>query len=275
MRATEGRWGRCPLRHKAEQTHITARSSRRAKGRGHRQRQVFGAVWPWRNSVTLNCAPVASSTCSNASKRRRRKPWRLPPVEMRPFQSDEPASRPASGGTYDVTGPQALSLEDIGRRLSGIVGRVFSCEDESIEAGREWRSRLAELAWRVEFSLGWHDAIAAGELERTSDTALLSTGNNPLDIDDYFSAFPGLLLPLQRRAAHRYRGDRMYDEATVRRWRRRHGWVTLRKSPAAKLGCCLMGPATNRTCFEYPCRIPGAVKRSETRTFRLFPPDAF
>ena len=29
-----------------------------ADSRWHRQRQVFGAVWPWRNSVTLNCAPM-------------------------------------------------------------------------------------------------------------------------------------------------------------------------------------------------------------------------
>jgi hypothetical protein len=48
----------------------------------------------------------------------------------------------------------------------------------------------------VELSLGWHEAIAAGELERTSDTVLSFTGNNPLDMEHYFGAFPGLLRPL-------------------------------------------------------------------------------
>lgn len=101
------------------------------------------------------------------------------------------------GGIHDVTGPQALSLADVARSLSVIVGRDLRYEDESIEAGREWRSGLGEPDWRVELSLGWHEAIAAGELERISDTVLRFTGNNPLDMEHYFFAFPGLLRPLQ------------------------------------------------------------------------------
>jgi NAD(P)H dehydrogenase (quinone) len=101
------------------------------------------------------------------------------------------------GGTYNVTGPQALSLADVARSLSLIVARDLRYEDESLEAGWEWRSKLGEPAWQVELALGWHEAIAAGELERTSDTVLRFTGNNPLDIESYFSAFPGLLRPLQ------------------------------------------------------------------------------
>jgi NAD(P)H dehydrogenase (quinone) len=103
----------------------------------------------------------------------------------------------APGGTYDVTGPQALSVADVARSLSGITGRDLRYQDESVEAGREWRSRSGEPAWQVELKLGWYEAIAAGELERTSDTVLRFTGRNPLDIESYFAAFPGLLRPLQ------------------------------------------------------------------------------
>jgi NAD(P)H dehydrogenase (quinone) len=101
------------------------------------------------------------------------------------------------GGTYDVTGPQALNLVDVAQCLSGIVGRNLRYEDESVEAGREWRTKLGEPAWQVELSLGWHEAIAAGELERISDTVLRFTGESPLDIENYLAAFPGLLRPLQ------------------------------------------------------------------------------
>ncbi len=101
------------------------------------------------------------------------------------------------GGIYDVTGPQALSLDDVARRLSVIAGRNLRYEDESIEAGREWRSKLGEPAWRVELALGWHEAIAAGELECTSNTVLRFTGSSSLDFENYFAAFPGLLRPLQ------------------------------------------------------------------------------
>jgi uncharacterized protein YbjT (DUF2867 family) len=100
-------------------------------------------------------------------------------------------------GTYDITGREALSLTDVARRLSAIVGRELRYEDESVEAGRDWRSKSGVPAWRVELSLGWYEAIAVGELERTSDTVLRFTGRSPLDIESYFAAFPGLLCGLQ------------------------------------------------------------------------------
>src|ERR1035437_10268870 len=72
------------------------------------------------------------------------------------FVSREDCARVASavltappGGTYDVTGPEALSLTDVARRLSVIVGRDLRYEDETVENGREWRSRLGDPAWRV------------------------------------------------------------------------------------------------------------------------------
>jgi NAD(P)H dehydrogenase (quinone) len=100
-------------------------------------------------------------------------------------------------GTYDITGPEALSLADVARSFSGIVGRELRYEDESVEAGRDWRSKSAEPAWRVELSLGWYEAIAVGELEPTSDTVLRFTGRSPMDIESYFAAFPDLLRGLQ------------------------------------------------------------------------------
>jgi NAD(P)H dehydrogenase (quinone) len=99
-------------------------------------------------------------------------------------------------GIYDITGPEALSLTDVARRLSAIAGRELRYEDESVETGRAWRSRAGVPAWRVELSLGWHEAIAAGELERTSDSVARLTGKSPLDIESYFSAFPDLLRSL-------------------------------------------------------------------------------
>jgi len=57
-------------------------------------------------------------------------------------------------------------------------------------------SRLDRLEWRADLSSGWFEAIAAGELERTSDTVLRFTGAAPLTLEDYFQAFPELLRPL-------------------------------------------------------------------------------
>ena len=116
------------------------------------------------------------------------------------FVSREDVARTAAaallqrpGGTYDVTGPEALSVAGIAGRLSPLVGRQLRYEDESADAARERLSKLEPLAWRVELSVGWFLAIAAGELERTSDTVLRFTGTAPLTLEGYFRAFPELL----------------------------------------------------------------------------------
>ena len=68
------------------------------------------------------------------------------------------------GGIYDVTGPEAMSVADIAERLSTLVGRSLSYEDEPAAVMRERLRKSDPLAWRVELSVGWFEAIAGGEL---------------------------------------------------------------------------------------------------------------
>ena len=107
------------------------------------------------------------------------------------------ALRKQPGGIHDVTGPETLSVAGIASRLSTLVGRQLRYENESADAARERLSRLEPLAWRVDLSVGWFEAIAAGELQRRSDTVLRFTGMPPLTLEDYFGAFPELLRPLR------------------------------------------------------------------------------
>ena len=97
-----------------------------------------------------------------------------------------------------VTGPEALSVAEIARRLSTLVGRQLRYEDEPADAARERLGRLESLAWRVDLSVGWFEAIGVGELERTSDTILRFTGTAPLTLEGYFRAFPELPRALHR-----------------------------------------------------------------------------
>jgi hypothetical protein len=64
------------------------------------------------------------------------------------------------------------------------------------DAARERLSKLEPLPWRVDLSVGWFGAIAAGELKHTNDTVLRFTGTAPLSLEDYFRAFPKLLRAL-------------------------------------------------------------------------------
>jgi uncharacterized protein YbjT (DUF2867 family) len=112
-------------------------------------------------------------------------------------QTAAAALRNEPGGVHDVTGPEALSVAGIAGRLSPLAGRQLRYEDESADAARQRLSRLEPLPGRVDLSVGWFEAIAAGELERPSGTVLRLTGTAPLTLEDYFRAFPELLRPLR------------------------------------------------------------------------------
>jgi hypothetical protein len=58
---------------------------------------------------------------------------------------------------------------------------------------------VGRLAWtrEVDLSVGWFEAIAAGELEHTSNSVVRFTGKAPMNLDQYFTLFPELLQPLR------------------------------------------------------------------------------
>ena len=102
------------------------------------------------------------------------------------FVSREDAARTAAAavrnrvaGVYDVTGPDALSVAEVARRLSALTGRELRYQEG--DAGPD------------ELSSGWYEAIAAGELARVTDTVRQLTGNPPLRLEEYFKQFPRLL----------------------------------------------------------------------------------
>ena len=115
------------------------------------------------------------------------------------FVSREDAARTAAavlanppGGTHDVTGPEALSLAEVARRFSALTGRQLRYQSESGESGRERLRKREEASWRVDLAVGWFEAIAAGELEHTSDAVFRFTRKEPMNIEQYFTLFPEL-----------------------------------------------------------------------------------
>jgi hypothetical protein len=120
------------------------------------------------------------------------------------FVSREDVARTAAsvllkqpGGIHDVTGPEAMSVAVIAGRLSTLVGRNLRYEDEPATVTRKRLRKSDPLAWRVELSVGWFEAIAADELNRTSDAILRFTGMAPLTLEEYFCAFTNLLRALR------------------------------------------------------------------------------
>jgi uncharacterized protein YbjT (DUF2867 family) len=107
----------------------------------------------------------------------------------------KPGSSPAA---YDVTGPEALTGEELVGRLSALVGRELRFKSETMEEGRKWRSQLGAPDWEVDIWLGNYAAIEAGELEQTSDTVFQLTGRQPYRLETYFEKYPHLLQRLRK-----------------------------------------------------------------------------
>jgi len=119
------------------------------------------------------------------------------------FVSREDVARTAAavlakppGGTHEVTGPEALNLAEVARRLSAIAGLKLRYQPESVQAARDRFCKLEPTSWRVDLSVGWFEAIASGELVHPNDAVFRFTGKEPLKLEKYFAEFPELLEPL-------------------------------------------------------------------------------
>jgi len=99
-------------------------------------------------------------------------------------------------GLFNVTGPQAISLAEAAERLSRICGRAIRYQNETVEEARKWRSQGAE-EWQVDTWIGSYLAIAAGEVEQTSDTVQLLTGREPMNLEAYFNSYYPLVVKLK------------------------------------------------------------------------------
>jgi uncharacterized protein YbjT (DUF2867 family) len=102
------------------------------------------------------------------------------------------------GKTYDVTGPDAMSLAEAVARLAALTGNGPRLEPETLEAGRAWRAATGAPEWEVDVWLGSYLAMGTGELSQVSDTVPALTGRPASSLETYFSTFPDRLGRLRR-----------------------------------------------------------------------------
>jgi NAD(P)H dehydrogenase (quinone) len=70
--------------------------------------------------------------------------------------------------TYDLTGPEALTFDDVAQITSRITGRPFSFVDETIDEARASRAHYGAPDWQVDAWISTYTAIRDGELEHVS-----------------------------------------------------------------------------------------------------------
>jgi NAD(P)H dehydrogenase (quinone) len=99
----------------------------------------------------------------------------------------------AYAGTYDLTGPEALTLAQTAERVTQIKGKEYRYQPETITQGIRWRNDLGAPAWEVATWIGSYLAIAAGEVAPVSSAVEQITGQKPLTLEAYFGQYPEIV----------------------------------------------------------------------------------
>lgn len=72
------------------------------------------------------------------------------------------------GRTYELTGPEALTLDDVAFILTRITGRPHRFVDETIDEARASRAHYGAPDWQVDAWVSTYTAIRDGELQHVS-----------------------------------------------------------------------------------------------------------
>ena len=101
-----------------------------------------------------------------------------------------------SGRTYDVTGPDAISLAEAAQIIGRACGRDITYHDETIEEAYASRAPYAAEEFEVTGWVSSYQAIAAGELSKVSDTVERITGHAPMGLPEYLTRHPASITRL-------------------------------------------------------------------------------
>jgi len=94
------------------------------------------------------------------------------------------------GRNYDVTGPEAITLQEVAEELSRVTGRSITYNAETLEEAYESRASYGAPDFEVEGWVTSYAAIAAGEMDVVSDTISKLAGHPPITVANYLRRHP-------------------------------------------------------------------------------------
>jgi uncharacterized protein YbjT (DUF2867 family) len=83
------------------------------------------------------------------------------------------------GQTYNLTGPEALTFDEIAGTITEVTGRAVSFHNETVEEAYDSRLAWEAPQWQYDAWVSTYTAIAAGELVPVSDHVQRLTGRQP------------------------------------------------------------------------------------------------
>lgn len=97
------------------------------------------------------------------------------------------------GRTYDLTGPEALTLAEVAAVLSRRTGRPITYTDQTIEQAYASRASYGAPDWQVEAWVSTYTSIAAGDLAAVSGDGPRLTGRPATSLEEHLDATPDAL----------------------------------------------------------------------------------
>jgi len=94
------------------------------------------------------------------------------------------------GATHDLTGPEAFTLAEAAEELSRATGGQVRFVNETLDEARASRAPSGAPDWVIEGWVTTYAAIAAGELDVTTDAVERLTGRRPRSLADFLREHP-------------------------------------------------------------------------------------
>ncbi len=91
---------------------------------------------------------------------------------------------PHAGATHNLTGPQALTLDDVAAALATVTGKAVSYHPETVEEAYRSRASYGAPQWQVDAWVSTYTAFAAGELDGVDDAVPRLTGHSATSLGD-------------------------------------------------------------------------------------------
>ena len=90
-----------------------------------------------------------------------------------------------AGFTYNLTGPEDISLGQAAEVLTAATGRTVTFHNETVEEAYGSRAHYGAPKWQVDAWVSTYTAIAAGELAGTTADVRGLTGKDPLSLMEF------------------------------------------------------------------------------------------
>ncbi len=102
-------------------------------------------------------------------------------------------TRPAdhAGATYDLTGPESLTMDEAAAILSEVRGHTVTYHPETVEEAYASRASYGAPQWQLDAWVSTYTAIAAGQLDGVSDAVPRLTGHPATPLADVIRATQG------------------------------------------------------------------------------------